>query len=177
MRRFSGRANCPGAVLPSSRSRLGDRLFQHCGQDLEPQFWHKRIEAIAAFGLSSVTDGIMERWFASAFRRPENPGYAIARAMLERQLVEGYLATCAAIAGFDRRDDTSRISVPTTVLVGAEDGATPPELVEDFAQAIPGSTFSIIDRAGHLPCVEAPGRVAEAIAVLAQRVNNKEGAQ
>jgi pimeloyl-ACP methyl ester carboxylesterase len=94
--------------------------------------------------------------------------------MFERQPVEGYLATCAAIADFDRRADTASIAVPVSVLVGAEDGATPPDLVAEFARQIAGSQFQIIEGAGHLPCIEAPLPVAAAIAALAERVEQGE---
>jgi 3-oxoadipate enol-lactonase len=155
-----------GLVLCDTAARIG-----------EPDFWHRRIETISRHGLASVTNGIMERWFSAAFRTSGDPLYAISRAMFERQPVEGYLATCAAIAGFDRRADTAAISVPTSVLVGSEDGATPPDLVRAFADAIPDSDFQIIDGAGHLPCIETPEPVAAAIAALAARVTTKEHAQ
>jgi hypothetical protein len=51
------------------------------------------------------------------------------------------------------------------VLVGAEDGATPPDLVAEFARQIAGSQFQII---------EAPLPVAAAIAALAERVEQGE---
>ena len=143
----------------------------------EPDFWNQRIETIARDGLASVTDGIMERWFSKRFRTSGDPLFSVSRSMFERQPVEGYLATCAAIAGFDRRADTASISVPTSVLVGSEDGATPPELVRGFADTIPDSDFRIIDGAGHLPCIETPEPVAAAIAALVERVTKKEHAQ
>jgi 3-oxoadipate enol-lactonase len=152
-----------GLVLCDTAAKIGD-----------PDFWHRRIEAISRNGIASVTDGIMERWFSAGFRQSGGPEYDIARAMFERQPVEGYLATCAAIADFDRRADTASIAVPVSVLVGAEDGATPPDLVAEFARQIAGSQFQIIEGAGHLPCIEAPLPVAAAIAALAERVEQGE---
>lgn len=154
-----------GLVLCDTAAKIG-----------EPDFWNQRIETITRDGLASVTEGIMERWFSAEFRASGDPLYAVCRAMFERQPVEGYLATCAAIAGFDRRADTAGIAVPTSVLVGSEDGATPPDLVHGFADAIPNSDFQIIDGAGHLPCIETPQPVAAAIAALVQRVAEKEHA-
>ena len=136
----------------------------------EADFWNQRIETISRNGLASVTEGIMERWFSRRYREADKPEYAIARAMFERQPVEGYLATCAALAGFDRRADIGKIAVPVSVVVGSEDGSTPPELVEVFAREIPGSEFGVIEGAGHLPCIEAPEAVAGAIVGLAARI-------
>lgn len=137
----------------------------------EAEFWNKRIEAISRNGLASATDGIMERWLSNSFRESGKPEYQLARAMFERQPIEGYLATCAALAGYDRRVDMAEIAVPVSVVVGSEDGSTPPELVEDFARSIPGSQFQIIDGAGHLPCIETPGAVVASIAALAARIS------
>lgn len=148
-----------GLVVSNSAAKIGDA-----------DFWRQRIALISEKGLAAITDGIMERWFSAKFRTPQNPAYGTARAMFERQPAEGYLATCEAIATFDRRADTGRIAVPAAVIVGSEDGATPPDLVAGFAAAIPGAAFSIIEGAGHIPCMETPAQVAEAIAALAERV-------
>ncbi|WP_116652222.1 3-oxoadipate enol-lactonase [Pelagibacterium sediminicola] len=152
-----------GLLISNSAAKIG-----------EPDFWRQRIALIAEKGLAATTDGIMERWFSPGFRTPENPAYQLARAMFERQPVEGYLATCEAIAAYDRRADTPAIAVPTAVIVGEHDGSTPPALVGDFAAAIPGAVFSVIEGAGHIPCMETPGPVAEALAALARRVSKGE---
>lgn len=155
-----------GMVLCDTAARIG-----------EPDFWHQRIDSIRQSGLAAAAPGIMERWFSADFRANGGAGFAIARAMFERQPVEGYLATCAAIASFDRRADAGDIAVPVSILVGSEDGATPPDLVESFANSIPGAQFQIIAGAGHLPCIEAPAQTAAAITELMVRVADKEHAQ
>ena len=54
-------------------------------------------------------------------------------------------------------------------VVGAEDGATPPALVEDTAGLIPGSRFEVIQDCGHLLPLEEPDRVAQTIIRIARR--------
>ena len=59
----------------------------------------------------------------------------------------------------ERPDSTpllSTISVPTLVIVGDEDLASPPDEVEGMAKQIPGSTFVRIPQAGHLSNMENP---------------------
>ncbi len=66
----------------------------------------------------------------------------------------------AALAGMAARHDMTAalpdISVPTLVLVGAEDTITPPSGARRMATAIPGATLQEIDGAGHLSNLERP---------------------
>ncbi|HLH22991.1 MAG TPA: alpha/beta fold hydrolase [Chloroflexota bacterium] len=53
-----------------------------------------------------------------------------------------------------------RISAPTLILWGQQDGVIAPAYAQDFAAQIPGARVELIDRAGHLPHLEQPERVA-----------------
>ena len=55
------------------------------------------------------------------------------------------------------------ISIPTLVVVGAEDALTPPVVSEAMASAIPGARLTTIPGAGHLAPMERPGAVAAAL--------------
>ena len=46
--------------------------------------------------------------------------------------------------------------MPAICIVGEEDGATPPELMRQTADLIPGCGYEVIKGAGHLPCIEQP---------------------
>lgn len=124
------------------------------------QGWDDRIRALEQSGLESIADAVMERWFAADFRRRRPAELALWRHMLVRTPLAGYAGTCAAIRDADLTESSSRLVQPTLCLVGAEDGATPPDLVEQTARLIPGSRFEVIEAAGHLPCVEQPAAMA-----------------
>jgi len=47
--------------------------------------------------------------------------------------------------------------------VGAEDILTPPELAEEMAALIPGATLARFAGSGHLPTMEVPGAVNDAL--------------
>ncbi len=71
--------------------------------------------------------------------------------------------TAALRALASRRDQSDllpTLSIPTTVVVGAEDSLTPPPLSERMAAAIPGARLVVIPRAGHLAFMEQPASVA-----------------
>jgi len=58
----------------------------------------------------------------------------------------------------DQRDRAAAIAVPTLVLVGAEDGITPPPLSDALAALVPGALVERIAGAGHLANLEQPER-------------------
>lgn len=128
------------------------------------QMWQQRIEALEAGGLGSLSEAILERWFAPPFHA-ERPGeLAIWRNMLTRTPLEGYIATCEAIRDADLTEQARRLRMPVLCLVGARDGATPPALVRELASLLPDARFAEIPEAGHLPPVEAPALVGRLIA-------------
>ncbi|QFI68618.1 3-oxoadipate enol-lactonase [Sinorhizobium alkalisoli] len=127
------------------------------------EMWDERIAAVEKKGLAAIADGVLERWFTPAFRRPENAAFAGYRNMLVRQPVAGYVGTCAAIRDADYTDAAAKIAVPVLCIAGDQDGSTPPDLVRSTARLVPGARFEIIRDAGHIPCIEQP---AALLAVL-----------
>lgn len=138
-----------GLVLSNTAAKMGTA-----------EAWNARIAAVQAGGIAGIADAVMERWFAPAFRA--TPALALWRNMLVRTPTDGYVAACAAIAAADLSVGTAGLRLPTLVIAGAEDGASPPDLVAATAALIPGAAFHTIPGAGHLPPVEAP----EAFAAL-----------
>jgi 3-oxoadipate enol-lactonase len=134
-------------VLSNTAAKIGTRAM-----------WEDRIEALRRDGLASMADTIMARWFSRGFR--ESPAVAPWRRMVETCPVEGYAGCCAAIAGSDFYTTTAALRLPALIIAGDQDGATPPDLVRELAELIPGSKFELMRGAGHLPCVEDPAAFA-----------------
>lgn len=124
-----------------------------------PKLWQDRIDAVRSKGLEAIADNVMERWFGKEFRATE--AVKPWRQLLVDTPVEGYTGCCAAISGTDFYTPTSGLRLPTLGIVGSEDGSTPPDLVRETVDLIPGSQFKIIRKAGHLPCVEKPQEYAD----------------
>jgi 3-oxoadipate enol-lactonase len=123
--------------------------------------WQQRIDKVRADGIDSLVQMTMERWFSAGFRERYGAavrGYSI---MLRQTSLDGYVGTCAALRDTDFRRAITRVKIPTLVLCGAEDIATPPELGRELAGLIPGARFSLIEKAAHLPCIEQPEAVAQ----------------
>ncbi|CAN0589983.1 unnamed protein product [Ectocarpus sp. 12 AP-2014] len=116
--------------------------------------WADRIAAVNEGGLASVVDPTMDRWFSKPFHAdPEFPAW---RNMFLRTPAMGWTGCAAAIAGTDFISSTSGLRLPTLAIAGSEDGSTPPDLVFETADLIPGAQKELIRGAGHLPCVEKP---------------------
>lgn len=118
------------------------------------KLWQDRIDAVRAHGMEGIADSVMQRWFGRDFYG--TPPMAEWQAMLEAVSVEGYVGVCAAIAGTDFYTPTASLRIPTLGIAGSEDRGTPPDLVRETVDLIPGSQFVLMRRAGHLPCAEAP---------------------
>ena len=67
-----------------------------------------------------------------------------------------YRLGAAAVWLADQRDIAAAIDVPTLILVGEEDGITPPALSEELGRLIPRSQLQTIAAAGHLSNAEQP---------------------
>ena len=60
-------------------------------------------------------------------------------------------------------DRLGSLDLPTRVLWGESDGIVDVDFGRAYAAAIPGATFTLLPRAGHLPQVETPEQVLAAI--------------
>jgi 3-oxoadipate enol-lactonase len=136
----------------------------------QPAMWDDRIAAVKAGGIEALADAIMERWFSPAFRKTE--AFHAWRNMLVRQPAEGYTGCSAAISGTDFYTPTSGLRLPTLGIAGSDDGSTPPDLVRETVDLIPGSQFHLIRKAGHLPCVEQPEEYAAVLTKFMQDVGH-----
>jgi 3-oxoadipate enol-lactonase len=146
-------------VLSNTGARIG-----------QPAMWDGRIAAVRAGGIEALADAIMERWFSAPFRKTE--AFHAWRNMLVRQPAEGYVGCSAAISGTDFYTPTSGLRLPTLGIAGSEDGSTPPDLVRETVDLIPGSQFHLIRKAGHLPCVEQPEEYAAVLTRFMQDVGH-----
>ena len=137
------------AVLSNTAAKIGTR-----------EMWDERIRMAREDGMAAMAPAIMERWFSKGFRESDavNPW----RRMVETTPPEGYAGVGAAISGTDFHATVQDIRMPVLAVAGSEDGSTPPDLVRETADLIPGARFELIRGAGHLPMVEKP----EAFAAL-----------
>jgi len=129
--------------------------------------WNERIDSIERDGMAAVTDATLERWFTASFRA-NDPSFPLWRAMLMRTPVAGYCDLGRAIRDADFTEDCAAMDVRALCICGAEDGSTPPALMQDFAARLPDARYVELAECGHIPCVEQAGRLAHEIAEFAK---------
>ena len=137
-------------VLSNTAAKIGN-----------PAMWQERIDAVNKDGIASLSDAVIQRWFSPAFCK--TPALELWQNMLEQQSAAGYAGCSAAISGTDFYTPTSGLRLPTLGIAGGHDGSTPPDLVRETVELIPGAKFHLIRRAGHLPCVEQPEEFAQVL--------------
>lgn len=135
-------------VLSNTAARIGT-----------PKLWQDRIDTVLSQGMAPMVDTVMQRWFSRDFYG--TPAMQPWADMLAATDPVGYAGVCAAISGTDFFTPTSGLRLPTLGIAGTEDKATPPDLVRETANLIPGSDFALMRRVGHLPCVEDPAGYAK----------------
>ena len=128
----------------------------------DPSMWEERVAMVREIGLEAMADAVMERWFTQPFRE-EATDFPVWRNMMMRTTTEGYAKTCQAIADTDLLESTSRLRLPCMGICGDADAVTPPDLVRETVDLVPGSTFRLIRKAAHIPCVEQPAAVTSAV--------------
>lgn len=69
--------------------------------------------------------------------------------------------------------DLARIAVPTTIIWGDKDVMLPSDQADIFRQTISGATVERLPNIGHLPQIEAPDQVVQAVRNIAAQVRSK----
>jgi len=115
-------------------------------------------------GLAAITDVAMRRLFAADFQESHPELMRGRREAFLRTDLEVFRAACAQLAELDLRPQLSDVRVPTLVLVGEQDEATPPPMSRELAAGLPKARLKIIPGCAHVPQLQAPEVFLQAIA-------------
>ena len=108
-------------------------------------------------GSTAVANVQIAGLFGKTTRDKRPDIYDSVHRMIAQAPVEGVVGALEAmIARPDSTATLSTIDVPTLVVVGSEDVATPPKDARALHAAIPGSRIEILQQAGHLSNLERP---------------------
>jgi len=137
-----------------------DRLLSLCLCDMRadapPAFaasWDERIPLAERQGTAALAVATAERWFGKVFLDAHPQIMLWLTQMIGATSVPGFVGCARAIQGLDYLGEVSRITTPTTLIVGANDSVLP-EAMRDIQGRIRGSVFEVIPNAGHLPNID-----------------------
>jgi 3-oxoadipate enol-lactonase len=134
-----------------------------------PKNWEQRANAAVAAGMSSLTDFQVTRWFGDKFRADHPQVVKDCVDIFLRNDVAAYAQTCRMLGACDLRAGLAFIKVPTAIVVGEEDYATPPAMAEAMHKAIAESTLTVLPGARHLTPLERPDDIAAELEQLLKR--------
>ena len=130
------------------------------------QQWAQRATKARASGMRSLSEFQLDRWFSDGFRG-DHP--QLCQGLLDtfaRNDLSSYEATCHALGAFDLRHRAASLRVPTVVIVGSEDVATPVSHAKDLCDRIPNASLHVLQGARHLTPIECPQAVAGLLEAL-----------
>ncbi len=155
-----------GAVLLCTGAKIG-----------EPAGWLERAATVRASGTPVMITGAAERWFAAGFLATRAEVATALLHALQDADREGYAQVCEALAEFDVRERLAQIATPVLAVAGAQDVATPPELLAEIAAGVRHGRHVVLEGVAHLAPAEAPDEVARLIDehLSAEHLNGEQG--
>jgi 3-oxoadipate enol-lactonase len=148
---------------PGVASRL---ILADCGAAFsEPgrEAFRNMAAASKAKGLAAITDVAMRRLFAPEFQAAHPDLMRDRREAFLKTDPAEFRAACDALATLDLRPELANVKVPTLVMVGEQDEATPPPMSRELAAGLPDARLKIIPGCAHVPQLQAPERFLEMI--------------
>jgi 3-oxoadipate enol-lactonase len=153
---------------------MGGMVGQYLGLDHAPRFsslqlvstssripdeakslWVDRVQVAREKGMASQVEPAMQRWLTEANRRKPALVARLAR-MIETTPLEGYAGWCQAIGNLNITERLKAIKLPTRVIVGADDPATPVAAAQAIHREITGSDLVVMPAVSHMLCAEEP---------------------
>lgn len=124
----------------------------------------KQQEQVAEKGTAELIDALAGALLGEPTREKKPDVVERAKKLMDNSPA-GFIGALEAMKNRpDSTDDLMKISVPTLVIVGENDGVTPPEASRKLHEHIGGSRLVVIPEAGHLSNLEAPEAFSGALA-------------
>jgi 3-oxoadipate enol-lactonase len=136
-----------------------------------PSNWQARIEMVRAHGMAAVADAVVERWFTQGFRETSVLEVEAILNMLLATDPQGYASCCAAIRDMDLRPIATLNAVPTLVIAGAHDPATPPVQSEAIVGGAQNAKLLTLP-AAHLSNIECAQDFTDAVVAFLSLTRN-----
>jgi 3-oxoadipate enol-lactonase len=132
--------------------------------------WERAVAAEAK-GLGALVEFQTTRWFTDAFRVSRKDVVDASVATFLANSPRAYADTCRMLGACNLSAVLPRLAMPTRIVVGEEDYATPVTMAESLHRGIAGTTLTIIKNARHLTPIETPDRIVTELRALIETVS------
>ena len=151
-----------GIVAQGLALEHGDRVISLFVSDSIPAAvptaapaWQARIEAVSKAGsLAGLADVMITKWIGEDFRVDDPTGWTMLHSTLAATSPQGFIALAMAIQDFDFTAELPALKIPSMVVYGANDEATPPAANQRLASLIPDARIATVAAGRHLPNVD-----------------------
>ena len=133
-----------------------------------PEQWEERAQKGLSGGLEVLVPFQKSRWFSAGFSEANPEIVADAVKVFVANDPSSYAETCRMLGRFDKRGALAGMTMPTRILVGSQDYATPPAMAEAMRAAIPDAALEVLEGAAHLTPIERADDVAHMLLSLAE---------
>jgi pimeloyl-ACP methyl ester carboxylesterase len=125
-------------------------------------------ERVERVGQEILADAMIPNLLAKSDAARKSPRRGEIEASLRRTILATPISTIvAALSALGARPDMvepmRRVTVPTLLVVGAEDTITPPECLERAETVFPNARLLIVPRCGHMTPLEEPATFNAAV--------------
>ncbi len=156
------------AAYPDRAAGLG--LFDTTAWYDAADKWEERAVTAETKGLEAMLEFQSTRWFTDAFRANRKDVLDAAVAVFLANPARCYAQTCRMLGACNVTAALPRLNMPTRIVVGDEDYATPVAMSETLHRGIAGSTLTVIKNARHLTPLECPERIVAELRALLETV-------
>jgi 3-oxoadipate enol-lactonase len=118
---------------------------------------------VAEAGLGSIAEIAAKRVFSPAYLASHPEAIEERKAVLLEIDPKAFQAACMILQEADLEPLLHRMKVPTLVVCGEFDQATPPPLNKSIADKVPGAAYVELQGCGHCPPLEQPEQFLAAI--------------
>ena len=132
--------------------------------------WDDRIHTAETGGMEPLVEPTLAPWFTEPFRQKGSPVLDQVRTMIRSTPPRGYTGCCHAIAALNLTDHLKAITLPTLIIVGEDDPATPVAASHVIHEQVRGSELVILKSAAHLSNLEQPEAFNQALTAFLPKV-------
>jgi 3-oxoadipate enol-lactonase len=137
--------------------------------------WDERIRVAQTQGMGAHVESTIDRWFTAPFQERRADVVDPVRAMIRATKPAGYIGCIHAIKGLDLVERQNAIRVPTLIIVGEEDPASPVANSQAIQERIQGSELVILKSAAHLSNMEQPEAFYRVVLAFLEKFGTGEG--